>query len=380
MQSVEQLKYSESPPSESSDHVALIQWRLLPHETSNAEGFARAVEERTAQVCSNRQVKLLVFPELSGLWLQLSSLLGRPAVIESYAISGSSVSGGFPGGGGFGGGARLAAGLLATKPGAVLRFLTGRGGRALTGRKWAQYLRQWLDPFCRAAEKHSVYICPGSSFLPVFRYTPRGIPEITDRRTANTSCLIGPNGKVLGFRKKLRLTTLEKRLGLVAGDAAEDLLPYRTELGRIGLAVCLDGFYEDIVARLDMQGTEYVLQPSANSIDWNALLVREAGRQVRQSEEWLSCGIGSLIQGRESLLAAYNPMCVTQGRLFSHSGRSTAWVNCRRVASQSGEEGGNASEATPARRTSAESGSYQGLIRIAENKYQEEILYVGLPR
>ncbi len=40
MQSVEQLKYPGSNPSR---QVALIQWKLLPHEVENAEAFAAVV-------------------------------------------------------------------------------------------------------------------------------------------------------------------------------------------------------------------------------------------------------------------------------------------------------------------------------------------------
>ncbi|MFW6360824.1 MAG: nitrilase-related carbon-nitrogen hydrolase [Spirochaetota bacterium] len=321
----------------------------------SSEAFAQAVRRRFRRACSQRSVRLLVFPELSGLWLQLSAVLGRSSVVNSKPAGFAELAG-------------LAAGRLVREPGALLRGLFGGGGRALTANRWKQHLQEWLEPFCRGAEEHNVYVCPGSTFLPRFHYSPRGNPVMDKPGPANTSCLIAPNGKLLGFRSKVRLTSLEKRLGLIAGDVAEDLLPYRTELGKVGLAVCLDGFYEDIIARLDMQGTEYVLQPSANSIDWNSLLQREDNRQVRQSEEWLSCGSGALIQGRERIIAAYNPMCVTRGLLFSNSGKSSAWINCRRAATQA---------ATTA--TTAEVATYPGLIKQAHNEYQEEILYVELP-
>ncbi len=355
MQSVEQLKYHDSNPSH---QVALIQWKLLPHEVENAEAFAQAVRQRFRRACSQRTVRMLVFPELSGLWLQLSALLRRSSVVDAKPAGLSEVAG-------------LAAGLLVREPGALLRVLFGAGGRGLTANRWKQHLQEWLEPFRRGAEEHNVYVCPGSTFLPRFHSSPRGNPVMDKPAPANTSCLIAPNGRLLGFRRKVRLTALEKRLGLIAGDVAEDLLPYRTELGRIGLAVCLDGFYEDVIARLDMHGTEYVLQPSANSIDWNSLLQREENRQVLQSEEWLTCGSGALIQGRERIIAAYNPMCVTRGLLFSNSGKSSAWINCRRAATRS-------PTATTAA-TDAEAGTYPGLIKRAESEYQEEILYVELP-
>ena len=355
MQSVEQLKYPDFNPSE---QVALIQWRLLPHEVESAEAFAQAVHRRIAKACSQRSVRLLVFPELSGLWLQLSAVLGRSSVVDSNPAGFAELAG-------------LATKLVVREPGALLRGLFGAGGRALTANRWKQHLQEWLEPFCRGAEEHNVYVCPGSIFLPRFHYSPRGNPVMDKPGPANTSCLIAPNGKPLGFRRKVRLTALEKRLGLIAGDVAEDLLPYRTGLGRVGLAVCLDGFYEDIIARLDMQGTEYLLQPSANSIDWNSLLQRETKRPVRQSAEWMTCGSGALIQGRERIIAAYNPMCVTRGLLFANSGKSSAWINCRRAAASgvSGATGVSADEAA----------RYPGLIKRAENEYQEEILYVELP-
>ncbi|MDZ7795362.1 MAG: hypothetical protein U5P10_17225 [Spirochaetia bacterium] len=71
MLSVKQLK---TPRSDPFHQAALIQWRLLPQETGSAEAFAAAVSMHADQACGNEQVKLLVFPELSGLGLLLEKL------------------------------------------------------------------------------------------------------------------------------------------------------------------------------------------------------------------------------------------------------------------------------------------------------------------
>ncbi|MFO7729261.1 MAG: nitrilase-related carbon-nitrogen hydrolase [Spirochaetia bacterium] len=351
MLSVKQLKTHRS---DSVHQAALIQWRLLPQETGSAEGFAAAVSMRADQVCESTQVKLLVFPELSGLGLLLSRLIPAPA--QPYPSKGNPAFALLP---------QLLPKLL-RHPGIGVKLLTRRGGRALTDKVWEQHLNEWLNPFCEMARTHNVYICPGSTLLPLFQSGPRGQLQLLNSRPANTTCLIAPSGKVLGYRRKINLTKLERNLGLLAGIVERDSLAYQTELGSIGITVCLDGFYSDIVARLDMQGCEYLLQPSANSVDWNAQLTREKHNKVLQSAEWLACGIGAQIQGRENILAAYNPMCVTPGPFFSNSGKSTVWVNRRRVPLDSFSPAG-----TP--------DTYPGLVDSAENEYQEEILYAQLP-
>src|SRR6056297_2571716 len=76
MLSINQLK-TQVPNG--SSQAALIQWRLLPQETSSAENFAAAVSKRAEDACGKQKVNLLVFPELSGLWLLLDKLFSAPA-------------------------------------------------------------------------------------------------------------------------------------------------------------------------------------------------------------------------------------------------------------------------------------------------------------
>jgi predicted amidohydrolase len=264
---------------------------------------------------------------------------------------------------------------LLRDPRVGLRLLTRAAAGLRSDRGWEEHLEQWLFPFRQAARRFGVYVCPGSTLLPMFRREPAGRLVFERRGLANTSCLIAPNGRVLGFRRKLRLTPLERRAGIAAGDPAFDLLPFDTELGRIGVAVCLDGFYRDIVDAFDAQGCRWLLQPSANSIDWNAELPRN---RVLQSEEWLHCGAGALIQGCEHIRAVYNPMCATRGRLLRHSGRSAVWVNRRLV------QHGQAAEASDSIRPENAGGAGgdalpTGLIAIAESEYTEELVCGPLP-
>lgn len=365
--------------------AALIQWSLSATETAGPEAFAAAVAARAELACMREGVRLLVFPEMSGLWLLLAELAGRPPVPEAGEMPAPRRAI-----------LRLVGDILASmlrRPRGLL-CLPARGfAGLLDAREWQRQLEQWVRPFREAARRHHIHICPGSSLLPPFRREPGGRLRLIGRGLANTSCLIAPNGRILGFRRKLHLTPLERRAGIAAGSPERDLQPFDTALGRIGIAVCLDGFYPDIVEALDTRGCRYLLQPSANSIDWNAELARRADQlrggdgsslpvvrkkkgfyYVLQRDEWLRCGAGALIQGAENLRAVYNPMCVTRGRILRHSGRSTAWVNRHLVEAERSPEG-----SAPELRGRRGVSELPGVIAAAGDAYGEAVLYAPLP-
>ncbi len=275
--------------------AAVIQWSLSSRDITDRDSFRRAVIERIETACSSPGVVLVVFPELTGLWLQMTRLLGI-----------------FPTG--------RAAQLLHTltlTPVLLGGFLRKNGAAVLADQQGPE---SWLEPFQEAARRRGIYICPGSSF----------IRDNADRRIYNTSCLISPEGAVLGLRRKIHLTPIEGHLGVSSGSTHQDLDPFHTPFASVGIAICLDGFFEDVVGRLDQAGTELILQPSANSVDWNRSLKRK-GYRVLQRDEWLSSGIGSLIQGRSSIMTALNPMDVTTHPLLHNSGCSTAWKRGERT-------------------------------------------------
>jgi hypothetical protein len=237
--------------------------------------------------------------------------------------------------------AALAASMIARHPFAAARsVLSGRSLSFAFLREWRLNLEAWIQPFREAALRHHVYVCPGSTFLPGVDRNETRDWELTDRRIYNTACILGPTGRILALTRKVYLTAEERLLGISPGSAA-DLLPCRTELGELAILICLDGFYESLVSRLDSAGARLLIQPSANPVPWEAVLsggrwysgARAAGCEgLHQREQWLTQGIGSLIQGRENVGASINPMSVS--RILGHldEGQSSAFRNLGRVA------------------------------------------------
>ena len=269
--------------------AAVIQWGLEHAETASHEAFRRAVLRRIDQACRTPGTVLAVFPELTGIWLQFSRLCSP---VSSRRYSRWTYS-------------------LRHMPKLLSAFLHRDGAARLA----AQVdLDSWLSPFREAARQQGIYICPGSSF----------VMDASSRRVYNTSCLISPDGEVMGLRRKIHLTGIEQRLNTAAGNCEEDLEPFSTSFGEVGIAICLDGFYRDAVSRLDRGGCEIVLQPSANSVPWDSSLKRR-GYRVVQRDEWLFTGIGSLIQDCRSIRVALNTMDVTDHPLLRNSGCSSAW-------------------------------------------------------
>jgi len=141
--------------------------------------------------------------------------------------------------------------------------------------------RTYFETFSNLAKKYQVYIVAGSVPLPNYKISNGEVlyqegalsPEIY-----NTSYLFDPVGKVIGYQDKVHLLELEQEEGLhlTAGNL-EDIKVFDTTLGKIGIAVCLDSFKEDVINRLREQEADILIQPSANPLPW----------EKWQQEEWL---------------------------------------------------------------------------------------------
>lgn len=167
----------------------------------------------------------------------------------------------------------------------------------------AEVRRIYRSAFSELARRHRLWVVAGSALLP---RNARG--DLADAfepeggRVYNTSYAFAPDGSHVGATRKVNLVpTLEDRLGLSPGDAAE-ITPFEAPFGRVATLVCYDGFLvphtrgEPGFVRLgpvvDARGASIVAHPAANPWPWNErwIFAEEGERQLR-SEQWRSEGI-----------------------------------------------------------------------------------------
>jgi predicted amidohydrolase len=326
--------------------ATLVQSCFTARDYESPEAFREKVLALCKEIRAPRSAaQLVVYPELTGLWVPL---LGdrRPRSLPA-----------------------LAAGLLLRYPlGVIGGLATGHGLSALFRTDWEESLRVWIEPFREVARRLGAYVCPGSSLLPPFDWEALRGPHLSGASVYNTSCLISPRGTILGWTRKIHPLRIERRLGVRPGRLGE-LGLYHTDIGRIGILLCLDGFYEAAVQQLDRLGCQIVVQPSANPLPWQRPPRR--GMVLSQEEQWLRQGLGYLIQGRENIGLALNPMSVATVLGHTDEGRSSVFVNPAK----------GLEVRSPARLPEAYR-SYSGLTAIAASCDREEILSVtitGLP-
>ncbi|MBC7092661.1 carbon-nitrogen hydrolase family protein [Candidatus Bipolaricaulota bacterium] len=103
------------------------------------------------------------------------------------------------------------------------------------------------DAVGRLAREHGVYFY--GSFI-----------EKDGRRYHNTAVLVDPKGEILAAYRKVHLFAAEKRM-FTPGDrpAVVD-----TELGTLGLTICMDLLFPEYIRGLVLAGAEYIL----NTTDW----------------------------------------------------------------------------------------------------------------
>lgn len=178
--------------------------------------------------------------------------------------------------------------------------------------------------FADAARDARATVVAGSILGPPVGYEPSRGWHVTHGAARNRAHVFGPEGGLLGVSDKAFLTPgAESRIGLTPGRV-EDLRPLATPAGPVGVAVCLDAFFEEVVGRLDGQGATVLVQPSANPASWTRPWPPDP--TMREGEAWWRHGLPRLLRERTHLRAGVNPMAVGDAFGLSPRGRSTVVV------------------------------------------------------
>lgn len=217
--------------------------------------------------------------------------------------------------------------------------------------------RAYTGAFSEAARRSGATVVAGSAFLPhLEEEAARGL-HVADRRVRNVAYTFSPTGTLLDRTAKCYLTRgLESRIGL-SRAYPETVHTFETPLGRVGVAVCLDGFYSSVVERLDGLGAQVVVQPSANFASWTRPWPPDPS--FTEGEAWLQRGLRSLLQDRLHLRYGVNPMLVGDLLGLQARGRSSLLTNTRYLA--------------------AETEGYRGVLKLAETGDEEEVVRAVVP-
>lgn len=217
--------------------------------------------------------------------------------------------------------------------------------------------RAYVGAFSEAARQTGATIVAGSSFLPlVENEASRGL-HVADGRVYNVAYTFGPTGTVLGRSAKQYLTAgRESRLGL-SRAAPASLNVLETPVGRVGVALCLDGFYSSVLATLDGMGAQIITQPSANYAPWTRRWPPD--ESYSEGEAWLSLGLRQGVRGRQNIRYGVNPMLV--GSMFDLQAEGRSNIVANPVYADAETEG------------------YGGVLALSKSYDQEEIVRAEVP-
>lgn len=179
----------------------------------------------------------------------------------------------------------------------------------------------YRETFSDLARSHGLYVQAGSMYTPHVDHDPIGGARPMGKAVYNTAYTFAPTGALLGRTHKVNFAPgLEQALGLSHG-ALEELRPLETAVGKLGVLICMDGFFRSLVERLDGLGARVLAMPSYEMSRWDAR--SQVDPSIRQGEQWLRDGLPTMLQGRENLRYGVNPMLVGSILGMEAQGRST---------------------------------------------------------
>ena len=104
---------------------------------------------------------------------------------------------------------------------------------------------RFFKGFAAKAKEHSLYVCYGT-------YEREG------RYIYNTAVLVGPDGKLIGKYRKSHLPIEEDIAGLAPGNSID---VFETPIGRIGMNICIESAFPEVMRATALKGAEIVLLP-----------------------------------------------------------------------------------------------------------------------
>lgn len=114
-----------------------------------------------------------------------------------------------------------------------------------------QSLERYLDFFKKTAVENAIYIQAGTTLV-----------KKDEKTFFNRAYFFSPKGTV-GFQDKLQLTEYEKSSGVIAQGESQTI--FETPFGKIGIAICYDSEFPEIVRCLVFAGCDLILVPSYTS-------------------------------------------------------------------------------------------------------------------
>lgn len=224
----------------------------------------------------------------------------------------------------------------------------------------------YLQVFSEAARRYGVYLVAGSAPLPDYRLPadgslPRDFVPL-DGNVYNTSYFFGPDGRIIGRQKKVNLIEIEGPAGLdITPAPLETLEVFDTPLGRVGIAICLDAFKDEVLDSLQAQGADILVQPSANPEPWTPA----------QQADWLQSAWKATAEERRFAYAV-NPMMTGQVFNLGFFGQSSI------VAREDGAAmaGGGGPNGKHPESGYSSVGTRPGFLAVAGSDDKEEILVV----
>lgn len=191
--------------------------------------------------------------------------------------------------------------------------------------------RVYHETFAEAARTAKAWIVAGSA------------PIAQNECVYNVSYTYNPKGERVLVQRKINLVPLEQESGLNLCAAPRELPTINTPAGKLGVLICLDGFYHELIDQHAKRGVRVLAMPSFNPLPWNK----------EEAQGW-ETGLLAGVQKHPNLIGV-NPMGVG-GFLDVHAEGQSSIV---------------------AQRAKTPDGS--GYLARAKTKDQEEILFYPTP-
>jgi predicted amidohydrolase len=142
--------------------------------------------------------------------------------------------------------------------------------------------------FCRAAKKNDIWLIPGSIY------------ERRDDQVFNTAPVINPDGEVIArYSKQYPFLPYEKNV-----EVSDNFVVFEVPgIGKIGLIICYDIWFPEIIRQLTWMGAEAIIVPTlTNTIDRDVELAISRANAATNQVYFFSLNSGGRLANGQSIV------------------------------------------------------------------------------